>query len=623
MFKIEKINIQVENKELIKDSTLILKRGIFTALTGENGTGKTTLMNCITMNQNFNFLSYQIDNQIITNKKDLQGKYLYLSQSNVLFNDMTIYQNLNLNQILYTNKILDKTNIQENNQELLKKYPKQLSGGEMNRIEFEKIHLAHYDLLLGDELFASLDQTSKIEFIKNLKKYVEKENCYCLIIIHDKELEQYFDEIYKIENQQLTLIKASNEIENYKNDLPSSFKVSMLFYKTFYKNKLLGNKKKYLFYSIIFSLIASSLIVSLRMMTWTDRYYQTNLEMLDSNNLIIDRVTYDLMDPYLPIDVFDFSLPFDNENLKDLYNLNSIEKITPRYEYRFNGGYLVANDLDLDKYCTTLLNDEGIYISQDMSEHYMSDDNQIELDIQVPVGMKVDEAVIYDTNETIQTKYTSTTDYHFKAKVKGILDEHYYELSQRFYGLVPSNMMKEIFDNCSQNTVLANDEIPYTYNMYNVQLKNTSNRSEFEKEVFQVDQHIVVTSMYDILTAIVSGKKQNVTLLGKRIISITLSFTILFLLAIHLMKNRKQKLENNLLQNLGLTKKQIFSLHSYISLMNSLLNTIIAVPISLGIIQLLVDHNYLVSSIRVPLNYPVIIIICLITCVIGHLLLEE
>ena len=174
MFKIEKINIQVENKELIKDSTLILKRGIFTALTGENGAGKTTLMNCITMNQNFNFLSYQIDNQIITNKKDLQGKYLYLSQSNFLFNDMTICQNLNLNQILYTNKILDKTTIQENNHELLNKYPKQLSGGELNRIEFEKIHLSHYSLLLGDELFASLDQTSKIEFIKNLKKYVEK-----------------------------------------------------------------------------------------------------------------------------------------------------------------------------------------------------------------------------------------------------------------------------------------------------------------------------------------------------------------------------------------------------------------------------------------------------------------
>ena len=263
VIEIKNLTKKYKNIKAIDNISFDVKKGEILGLLGPNGSGKSTTINCL-----LSLLKYEgsikiFDEEMSPNKYNIKQKIGVVFQDVAVFDELTVVENIDYFCGLYIKDKIKRKRYVDDAIKLVKLedyrkfYPKQLSGGEMNRIEFEKIHLAHYDLLLGDELFASLDQTSKIEFIKNLKKYVEKENCYCLIIIHDKELEQYFDEIYKIENQQLTLIKTSNEIENYKNDLPSSFKVSMLFYKTFYKNKLLGNKKKYLFYSIIFSLFAS------------------------------------------------------------------------------------------------------------------------------------------------------------------------------------------------------------------------------------------------------------------------------------------------------------------------------------------------------------------------------
>lgn len=158
---------QNESEYIFKDINLSLQKGKHTILTGENGTGKSTLLGLLAgiyYPQKGNITSYS-------------NKYGYVSAQPYIFRDTLI------NNILYgqerhdisEDEVLEKLK-EFNTFKNLEDYKldklvsnKTLSSGQMQKIGFIRILLSNPDIILLDESTSNLDTESKKIVFENLK----------------------------------------------------------------------------------------------------------------------------------------------------------------------------------------------------------------------------------------------------------------------------------------------------------------------------------------------------------------------------------------------------------------------------------------------------------------------
>ncbi len=187
MYKIE--NLQYEN--IIKISNLEITDTNLTFITGESGSGKSTLLKLLHAST-YKFsglISYHnqdittIDSNII--RKDVG----YLSQTHTFFK-ATIAE-----EFYYIAQLL---NLSVNN-ELIENYLQicclaldinakieLLSGGEKQRLALARLLFSNKQVLILDEPTSSLDESTSLKLIKNLKAYCE--NKIKLIIVTHNEV---------------------------------------------------------------------------------------------------------------------------------------------------------------------------------------------------------------------------------------------------------------------------------------------------------------------------------------------------------------------------------------------------------------------------------------------------
>lgn len=194
---------------------------------GESGSGKTTLFEIIA----------DID-------KDYEGTVENDKRVEYLFQEIELFENLSV----YDNLLFATSDHNEIN-ELLKKFDmtdlihqkvKKLSNGEKRRVQIMRSLLNNPDLLLMDEPSASLDQKNAAlicDMIKQLSHEIT-----VVITTHDEALfDNVADISYRIEYQQLTLIKQNHESEVVKKEAEkkkesvqtkeNSLKMSLLYLK--------------------------------------------------------------------------------------------------------------------------------------------------------------------------------------------------------------------------------------------------------------------------------------------------------------------------------------------------------------------------------------------------------
>ena len=157
---INNINFKYGSNEIYNNFNIEFQQGKINCIIGESGCGKTTLLNYISEK-----LYYE-------NKR-----IAYVFQEDNLIPWKNIYVNLKIVAKKYFEKsILEK----EINNALVKVrlekykyfYPRELSGGMRQRINFARALIGNPEVILMDEPFKSLDIKSKnnmIELIKNLK----------------------------------------------------------------------------------------------------------------------------------------------------------------------------------------------------------------------------------------------------------------------------------------------------------------------------------------------------------------------------------------------------------------------------------------------------------------------
>lgn len=188
-------NIQTSNQVVKLSVELTLFQKGIIAIFGPSGVGKSSFFNAI-VDKNNN-PDHEIMIKGIYWKK--RGKPLSLEkrkvvlvkQNPILFSHLSIEKNMRYGfkrikprrSEYFFEDVIEKFNITP----LLKKYPSQLSGGEIQRAAIAQALLANPQLLLLDEAFSGLDEDQKLVIMKNLKAHILSENMEMMYITHSKD----------------------------------------------------------------------------------------------------------------------------------------------------------------------------------------------------------------------------------------------------------------------------------------------------------------------------------------------------------------------------------------------------------------------------------------------------
>ncbi len=202
---VNKISKSFDNKPIVRDLSLNIKRGEIVGLLGPNGAGKTTTFYMIVG------LVKPDTGSIILDKIDVSDLPIYirgergisyLPQEPSIFRGMNVEDNiLSIIEIIEKNKskhiiILENLLNEFNIAHVRKSKSIVLSGGERRRLEIARTLASNPSYLLLDEPLTGIDPVS-IEEIKIIIKKLKRKNIGILITDHNvRETLKIVDKVY-------------------------------------------------------------------------------------------------------------------------------------------------------------------------------------------------------------------------------------------------------------------------------------------------------------------------------------------------------------------------------------------------------------------------------------------
>lgn len=185
MINISNLNFKYGQTPILNNINLTIQSDEIVGIAGESGSGKTTLAQIILgllpvpqeqyTNNNFRLLpifqhAYDSFNPKFKISKSLEEAIKYHRDSNS-------YEVRQRMHILMKNMYLDE--------KLLNRFPDQLSGGQLQRFNTIRTLMLAPDMLVCDEITASLDVIAEQSMIGVLKQYYADTHKGMLLISHD------------------------------------------------------------------------------------------------------------------------------------------------------------------------------------------------------------------------------------------------------------------------------------------------------------------------------------------------------------------------------------------------------------------------------------------------------
>lgn len=184
-----------DEKTIIKNLNLQIEDGEFLTIIGSSGCGKTTLLKMV------NGLIQPTSGDILINNENIAQKDQtrlrrsigYAIQGSVLFPHMSVEQN-----IAYVPNLLNKHNKEKTKQavkkwmkivglseDLMNRYPSQLSGGQQQKVGIARALAASPDILLMDEPFGAVDEITREQLQNEIKRIHQQTKITILFVTHD------------------------------------------------------------------------------------------------------------------------------------------------------------------------------------------------------------------------------------------------------------------------------------------------------------------------------------------------------------------------------------------------------------------------------------------------------
>lgn len=198
IFEANNLSIEINQKKIITDFTLSVKAGDFVGITGKSGTGKTTLINNLSLLEKtyIGRLNYEGFENTIKNRQMIRKNVVsYMFQNYGLLENMTVLENLKLaikyNKSFKANDLkmlLEKFSLAES---ILTKKVFLLSGGEQQRIAFIRSLLKPFEVIFADEPTGNLDEENATFIIEYFHHLVTEKQKAVVMVTHDKQLLKY------------------------------------------------------------------------------------------------------------------------------------------------------------------------------------------------------------------------------------------------------------------------------------------------------------------------------------------------------------------------------------------------------------------------------------------------
>ena len=198
----------------LKDIALTIEDGEFVAIMGESGCGKTTWLNCIGLMDTFDSGEYYLgDTSIHTlpkRKMDIIRKdnISFIFQHYELMRNYTIYENLEIPLLAKNIKRKERKKVileyakRLGIDELLQKYPYQISGGQQQRAAIVRAMVADNSVILADEPTGALDSRNSKEFMNHMLMLKELKKTI-IMVTHDEKIAKYSDRIIYLKDGEI------------------------------------------------------------------------------------------------------------------------------------------------------------------------------------------------------------------------------------------------------------------------------------------------------------------------------------------------------------------------------------------------------------------------------------
>ncbi len=201
-----------------------LEKGDLVAIIGDSGSGKSTLLHLLAgvdkptsgdiFIQDKNITKFNKDEMTIFRRRNIGVVYQFFN----LIPNINVRKNILL-PLLLDNKKADEEYLKEILSILgiegkLDRYPKQLSGGEQQRVAIARSLITRPAIILADEPTGNLDRKNSEE-ITGLFRLVNKRlNSTIMIITHDEKVANSCDKVYRMVDGRLNFLGDESN-ENY------------------------------------------------------------------------------------------------------------------------------------------------------------------------------------------------------------------------------------------------------------------------------------------------------------------------------------------------------------------------------------------------------------------------
>ena len=210
-----------KSSRALKNVNITIEDGEFVFVTGRSGSGKSTLMKILLKEVE------PTSGRVIVNDMDL-GKmprsYVpkYRRRLGVVFQDFrllkdkTVYEN-----VAFAQRVIGVSSrrIRESVPQMLKmvglsskykSFPRQLSGGEQQRVAVARALINKPEVLLADEPTGNLDSHTSEDVMHLMQKVVREQNRTLVMVTHDNHLADYADRIFHIIDGKIVKIEEKN-----------------------------------------------------------------------------------------------------------------------------------------------------------------------------------------------------------------------------------------------------------------------------------------------------------------------------------------------------------------------------------------------------------------------------
>jgi len=181
----------------LDDVTLYVERGEFVGIMGPSGSGKTTLLNLLATIDRPTSGSITINGQDLSRLREGQLALFRRRELGFVFQDFNLLDTLSIRENILLPLVLDgvkphimHAKLQEIAHQLgiddvLDKYPYEVSGGQAQRTAIARALIHDPSLLLADELTGNLDSKSAYGVMSALREMNEQRGATILMVTHD------------------------------------------------------------------------------------------------------------------------------------------------------------------------------------------------------------------------------------------------------------------------------------------------------------------------------------------------------------------------------------------------------------------------------------------------------